>query len=71
MDELATIVQSLDGNPSKEEIREMITEVDMDGNGRIDFDEFLSIMDRKMKVINLLDMILRNFQVFEMLRLMN
>lgn len=43
-------MQSLDGNPTIEEIREMISEVDIDGNGSIDFEEFLTIMNRKMKV---------------------
>lgn len=50
MDELATIIRSLDGNPTKEEIQDMISEFDIDGNGSIDFEEFLNIMSRKMKV---------------------
>lgn len=51
MEELATVIYSLNGNPTKEEVRDMINEVDADGSGTIDFDEFLSIMARKMKVI--------------------
>ena len=50
MDELATIIQSIDGNPTKKELVEMINGVDSDGNGRIDFERFLNIMGRKMKV---------------------
>lgn len=50
MDELTTIIRSLEGNPTKEEIQNMISEVDIDGNGSIDFEEFLNIMGRKMKV---------------------
>ena len=50
MDELATMIQSLDGNPAKKEIEDMISEVDTDGDGSIDFEEFLNIMGRKMKV---------------------
>ncbi len=30
----------------------MITEVDADGNGTIEFTEFLSLMAKKMKVTN-------------------
>lgn len=32
------------------ELQDMINEVDADGNGTIDFPEFLSLMSRKMKV---------------------
>ncbi|KAK7378405.1 hypothetical protein VNO80_03845 [Phaseolus coccineus] len=47
MEELTTAFRSIVGNPTKEEIQDMISEVD--GNGSIDFEEFLSIMGRKMK----------------------
>ena len=50
MEELATIIQSLNENPTKEEVQDMIGEVDADGSGTIDFEEFLNIMARKMKV---------------------
>lgn len=51
MDELLTIIKSLEENPTKEEIQVMISEVDIDGNGRVDFEEFLRIiMEMKMKV---------------------
>ncbi|XP_028804223.1 calmodulin-alpha-like isoform X1 [Neltuma alba] len=67
VDEMASIVQSLDGNPTKEEIREMITEVDIDGNGSIDFEEFLTIMGRKMKFQqeNLTEELKEAFKVFD------
>lgn len=52
-EELATVIQTLDEHPTKEEIQAMIREVDTDGNGTIDFAEFLSIMARKMKVRSL------------------
>lgn len=50
MEELASVIQSLDENPTKEEVRDMIGEVDADGNGTIEFEDFLNIMARKMKV---------------------
>ena len=51
MEELATVILSLNENPTKEEVQDMIGEVDGDGNGSIDFEDFLKIMARKMKVI--------------------
>lgn len=50
MEELAAVIHSLNERPSKEEIQEMINEVDSDGSGTIHFDDFLNIMARKLKV---------------------
>ena len=36
-------------NATEAELQDMINEVDADGNGTIDFPEFLSLMARKMK----------------------
>lgn len=52
MEELATVIRSLDQNPTEEELQDMISEVDADGNGTIEFDEFLNLMARKIKVIH-------------------
>ena len=50
MEELATVIRSLDQNPTEEELQDMINEVDADGNGTIEFTEFLNLMANKMKV---------------------
>lgn len=50
MEELATVIRSLDQNPTEEELQDMINEVDSDGNGTIEFVEFLTLMAKKMKV---------------------
>ena len=55
MEELASVIQSLNEHPTKEEVQDMISEVDTDGSGTIDFEEFLSIMGRKMKVNGTID----------------
>ena len=36
-------------NPTETELRDMINEVDEDGNGTIEFDEFLVMMAKKVK----------------------
>jgi calmodulin len=48
--ELGTVMRSLGQNPTEAELQDMITEVDADGNGTIDFKEFLDLMAKKMKV---------------------
>ena len=53
MEELAIAIKSLDQNPTEEELQNMINEVDIDGNGTIEFGEFLNLMARKMKVMNM------------------
>jgi hypothetical protein len=46
-------MRSLGQNPTEAELQDMINEVDADGNGTIDFPEFLTMMARKMKVSRL------------------
>merc|ERR1712166_254283 len=47
--ELGTVMRSLGQNPTQAELQNMINEVDADGNGTIDFPEFLNLMACKMK----------------------
>lgn len=47
--ELGTVMQSLGQNPTEAELQDMINEVDADGNGLIDFPEFLNMMAHKRK----------------------
>ncbi|KAK2986049.1 hypothetical protein RJ640_011490, partial [Escallonia rubra] len=49
VEELATVIRSLDQNPTEEELHGMINEVDADGNGTIEFVEFLNLMAKKIK----------------------
>lgn len=50
MEELAAVTRSLGLEPTEQELSDMMREVDTDGNGTIDFQEFLSLIARKMKV---------------------
>ncbi|KAL7081157.1 hypothetical protein ACP275_14G021700 [Erythranthe tilingii] len=50
IEELGIVMRSLDQNPTEKELRDMINEVDSDGNGTIDFDEFLNLMVAKEKM---------------------
>ncbi|KAF0914666.1 hypothetical protein E2562_031127 [Oryza meyeriana var. granulata] len=49
LEELAAVTRSLGLEPTDQELNDMMREVDTDGNGIIDFQEFLSLIARKMK----------------------
>jgi len=63
--ELGTVMRSLGQNPTESELADMINEVDADGNGDIDFSEFLTMMARKMKDTDSEDEIKEAFKVFD------
>mmetsp|Transcript_22741 Transcript_22741/g.31701 ORF Transcript_22741/g.31701 Transcript_22741/m.31701 type:complete len:163 (+) Transcript_22741:101-589(+) len=48
VEELGEVMKSLGQNPSNAELEAMVREIDADGNGEIDFPEFLTMMLRKM-----------------------
>ncbi|VAI04159.1 unnamed protein product [Triticum turgidum subsp. durum] len=58
-------MRSLGQRPSEEELREMIAEVDTDGNGVVDFSEFLTLLDRKMHGAGAEDELREAFHVFD------
>merc|ERR1712199_97200 len=44
--ELGTVMRSLGQNPTEAELEDMINEVDVDGNGTIDFPEAFRVFDK-------------------------
>lgn len=48
-------------NDNFQELENMIKEVDIDGNGEIDFDEFLAMMAKKLKETDLEEDIRKRF----------
>ncbi|KAG8221513.1 hypothetical protein J3R82DRAFT_1728 [Butyriboletus roseoflavus] len=63
--ELGTVMRSLGQNPTEAELQDMINEVDADGNGTIDFPEFLTMMARKMRDTDSEEEIKEAFKVFD------
>ena len=66
--ELGTVMRSLGQNPTEAELQDMINEVDADGNGTIDFPEFLTMMARKMRDTDSEEEIKEAFKVFDVLQ---
>ena len=44
--ELGTVMRQLGNNPTDQELQDMVNEVDADGNGTLEFDEFCNLMAR-------------------------
>ncbi|ESO92156.1 hypothetical protein LOTGIDRAFT_121213, partial [Lottia gigantea] len=63
--ELATVMRSLGQEPSDQELQDMINEVDADGNGTVDFEEFLQMMCRKLKKADSEEELREAFRVFD------
>ena len=63
--ELGDIMKNLGQTPSEAEMQDMINEVDIDGNGTIDFKEFLVLMARKMRDNDSEEELIEAFKVFD------
>jgi calmodulin len=62
---LGTVMRALGQNPTEAELQDMVNEVDAEGNGTIDFPEFLTLMARKMKDTDSEEEIIESFKVFD------
>jgi calmodulin len=63
--ELGIVMRSLGQNPTEAEVQDMIDEVDANGNGTIEFPEFLTMMARKMRDTDGEEQIKEAFRVFD------
>lgn len=63
--ELGIVMRSLGQNPTEAELQDMINEVDADGNGTIDFPEFLTMMCKRMKDVDTEDELMQSFRIFD------
>ncbi|KAK4361666.1 hypothetical protein RND71_020618 [Anisodus tanguticus] len=66
IEELETVIRSLDQNPTEEELCHMISEVDADhDNGTMEFTEFLNLISKKMKETDSEEELKEAFKVFD------
>ena len=63
--ELGDVMRSLGQKPTNQELETMVREIDADGNGEIDFPEFLTMMLRKMNEGNPEKELMDVFMVFD------
>uniref|UniRef100_A0A8C6SF43 Centrin 4 n=1 Tax=Neogobius melanostomus TaxID=47308 RepID=A0A8C6SF43_9GOBI len=63
--ELKVAMRALGFEPKKEEIKKMIADIDKEGSGTIDFDDFLNMMTVKMSEKDSKEEILKAFRLFD------
>jgi calmodulin len=63
--ELGTVMGSLGQSPTEAELKKMVEEVDADGSGSIEFEEFLGLLARKLRDTGAEDDIRDAFRVFD------
>merc|ERR1711941_94877 len=51
-EELLGVMRAMGQNPTEDELLNMVMEVDVDGNGTIDFPEFLNMMKKKANEVD-------------------
>jgi calmodulin len=62
---LGTVMRALGTNPTETELVDFIAEIDPEGNGFIEFTQFLPIMVRKMKDSDTIEELIEAFKVLD------
>ncbi|KAJ3699979.1 hypothetical protein LUZ61_003684 [Rhynchospora tenuis] len=65
LEELEAVIHRLGQYPTRVELLEMIREVDIDGNGTIEFNEFTNLMARKLMEADTDEEMKEAFEVFD------
>jgi calmodulin len=63
--ELGQVLKALGQNPSKNELLDMVNEVDVDGNGTVEFAEFVILMTNKVRDMTREEEIYEAFNVLD------
>jgi len=61
----ASVLSALGFEPKKEEVKKMVADIDKDGSGTIDFEEFLAMMTVKMSERDSREEIMKAFRLFD------
>ena len=62
---LGTLLERLGQHPTEDDLRDMISVVDQKGDGKIDFDEFIAMMEKRKDEVDTEQEIINAFRVFD------
>eukprot|EP00092_Neocalanus_flemingeri_P062616 GFUD01075567.1.p1 GENE.GFUD01075567.1~~GFUD01075567.1.p1 ORF type:complete len:149 (+),score=63.10 GFUD01075567.1:51-497(+) len=63
--ELLGVMRAMGQNPTEDELNNLVMEVDLDGNGTIDFPEFLEMMKQKANEVDQEADLMEAFKIFD------
>merc|ERR1712180_46158 len=63
--ELLQVMRSIGKNPTEDEVLELVMESDLNGDGTIDFSEFLEMMKRKSSETDQMESLKEAFKIFD------
>ena len=63
--ELGDIMKALGANPTKEELQQIINEVDREGSGKIEFKEFFDVFSKRMNDPDTENVLIEAFKIFD------
>jgi len=63
--ELLGVMRAMGQNPTEDELNNMVMEVDLDGNGTIEFPEFLEMMKQKASTVDQEGELREAFRIFD------
>ena len=49
--ELLPVMRSMGQNPTEDEVLNLVIEYDVNGNGKLDFDEFMEMMRKQVNIL--------------------
>ena len=63
--ELETVLRNLGQNPSQEDLKQIINEIDLEENGAINFNEFILLMIKKLNDNDTEEELIETFKIFD------
>ena len=63
--ELGVVMKNIGQHITEQELNAMILEADEDGNGSIDFDEFLMLMSKRLQELDVKEELIEAFRVYD------